>query len=176
VERELGDIPDLTELEADCYGCLKVILGFVADYFYPSSPGIQRAVIRIEEIVQRIDSDLARHMRSEDLPTINFSFRWFNCLLVREFPLQQLVRLWDCLLSQEDGLSSFTVYIGASLVLKWTEKLKKYNFSEMMLFLQNLPTKSWTEQDMNELISQAYVYFRLFCASPSHLKQQSPAH
>jgi len=171
VEREVGDLPDLTDLEADCYGCLRVILGQVADYFYPSSPGIQRAVLRIEEIIQRLDIQLARHMRSEDLPIINFSFRWFNCLLVREFSLRQLTRLWDCLLSQENGLSEFTVYICASMVLKWANELKKSNFADMMLFLQNLPTQMWTNQDVDELISQAYVNYQLFGAAPSHLKQ-----
>lgn len=171
VEREVGELPDLTELEADCYGCLRVILGQVADYFYPSSPGIQRAVLRIEEIIQRIDSELARHMRAEDLPIINFSFRWFNCLLVREFPLRHLIRLWDCLLSQENGLSEFTVYICASMVLKWSSDLTKSTFAEMMLFLQNLPTQTWTYQDVDLLISQAYVYYQQYGAAPSHLKQ-----
>lgn len=173
VEREVGELPDLSDLEADCYGCLKVILGYVADYFYPSSPGIQRAVHRIDEIIQRIDLDLSNHMRSEELPIINFSFRWFNCLLVREFPLRVLVRLWDSLLSQEHGLGEFTVYICASMVLKWAAELKKSSFSEMMLFLQNLPTQSWTHQDVEVLISQAYVYFQLFGSAPSHLKRPS---
>jgi len=45
------------------------------------------------------------------------------------------------------------------------------DFSELVMFLQNLPTSGWCETDMAELISQAYVYKSLYHHAPGHLLQ-----
>ena len=38
-----------------------------------------------------------------------------------------------------------------------------------MQFLQQLPTRGWGLADVEELLSQAYVYKASFDASPSHI-------
>lgn len=42
-------------------------------------------------------------------------------------------------------------------------------FQELVTFMQKLPTKDWTTKDVEELLSQAYVYKTLFESAPSHL-------
>ena len=168
---EMGELPDqLREIEADCYWCLSSVIDSIQDYFFSSSTGIQKALISIQDIISRIDQPLVLHFRDQQLEMMHFSFRWLNCMFIREFPLRLLFRLWDGFLSINDGFRVFSMYVAAALILKWKEKIKKDSFNEILLFLQNLPTDEWQERDINEFLSQAYLYFSWFNGSPSHLK------
>ena len=71
-----------------------------------------------------------------------------------------------CCLIRFDG---FHVYICASLLLRFAKPLKSMGFQEIVQFLQQLPTRSWGLSDVEELLSQAYIYKASFDSSPSHL-------
>ena len=49
----------------------------------------------LRELITRIDSPLARHLNEEGIEFIQFSFRWMNCLLMREFTVKNVIRMWD---------------------------------------------------------------------------------
>lgn len=40
------------------------------------------------------------------------------------------------------------------------------------MFLQSLPTKGWTEKDIELLLSEAFIWQSLFKGSAAHLKGQ----
>ena len=87
---------------------------------------------------------LAAHLSNHSVEYIQFSFRWMNNLLMREFPLRCIIRLWDSYLvsaplpppathtctyftghvcdllfqSERNGFATFHVYVCAAL-LKW---------------------------------------------------------
>ena len=42
-----------------------------------------------------------------------------------------------------------------------------------MHFLQNLPTKSWTEEDIALIVAEAYKLKFIFGDAPKHLKSSS---
>lgn len=44
---------------------------------------------------ERIDGKLHDHLNAMMVEYLQFSFRWMNCLLMRELPLQCTIRLWD---------------------------------------------------------------------------------
>jgi len=44
------------------------------------------------------------------------------------------------------------------------------DFQEIMMFLQSLPTKSWTEKDIELLLSEAYIWQTLYKGSSAHLR------
>ena len=39
--------------------------------------------------------DLHSHLKSNSVDYLQFAFRWMNNLLMREFPLRCVIRLWD---------------------------------------------------------------------------------
>lgn len=41
------------------------------------------------------------------------------------------------------------------------------------MFLQALPTKAWTEKDIELLLSEAYIWQSLFRGSSAHLRNSS---
>ena len=72
--------------------------------------------------------------------------------------------------AEEQGFSEFHLYVCAAFLVKWSAKLLKMDFQEIMMFLQALPTKDWTEKDIELLLSEAYIWQSLFKNSAAHLR------
>ncbi|CAH8282250.1 unnamed protein product [Eruca vesicaria subsp. sativa] len=159
----------VSDVEADCYWCLTKLLDGMQDHYTFAQPGIQRLVFKLKELVRRIDEPVARHMEEQGLEFLQFAFRWYNCLLIREIPFSLINRLWDTYLAEGDALPDFLVYIYASFLLTWSDELKKLDFQEMVMFLQHLPTQTWTDQELEMVLSRAYMWHSMFNNSPNHL-------
>ena len=48
------------------------------------------------------------------------------------------------------------------------------DFQAIMMFLQALPTKDWTEKDVELLLSEAFIWKSLFLGSRAHVVVQQP--
>ncbi|KAI9314803.1 rab-GTPase-TBC domain-containing protein [Dichotomocladium elegans] len=166
------DAGTLSVIEADSFWCLSKLLDGIQDNYTFAQPGIQRQIATLKELVSRIDGQLVKHLEKEGIEFIQFSFRWMNCLLLRELPMRSTVRMWDTYLAEgsSDGFSEFHVYVCAAFLVKWSKQLQKLDFQGIMVFLQQLPTQTWEEKDVELLLSEAYMWKTLFHNSPSHLK------
>ncbi|GAW16281.1 hypothetical protein ANO14919_057040 [Xylariales sp. No.14919] len=167
-----GQLPKavLDAVEADSYWCLTKLLDGIQDHYIVAQPGIQRQVAALRDLTARIDEGLARHLESENVEFIQFSFRWMNCLLMREISVRNTIRMWDTYLAEEQGFSEFHLYVCAAFLVKWSSKLVKMDFQEIMMFLQALPTRDWTEKDIELLLSEAFIWQSLFKNSAAHLR------
>ncbi|KAH0713557.1 hypothetical protein KY289_009516 [Solanum tuberosum] len=167
----MSDLPSekISGIEADCYWCLSKLLDGMQDHYTFAQPGIQRLVFKLKELVRRIDEPVSTHMEEQGLEFLQFAFRWFNCLLIREIPFHLVNRLWDTYLAEGDALPDFLVYIAASFLLTWSDNLLKLDFQEMVMFLQHLPTHNWSHSELEMVLSRAYMWHAMFNRSPSHL-------
>lgn len=57
--------------------------------------------------------------------------------------------------------------------MQWSDQLQQLDFQEMVLFLQHLPTKNWTHQELEMVLSRAFMWRVMFDGSPSHLNSSS---
>ncbi|XP_057457863.1 GTPase-activating protein GYP1 [Lotus japonicus] len=160
---------EISNVEADCYWCLSKLLDGMQDHYTFAQPGIQRLVFKLKELVRRIDDPVSTHMENQGLEFLQFAFRWFNCLLIREIPFNMVTRLWDTYLAEGDALPDFLVYIFASFLLTWSDKLQKLDFQDLVMFLQHLPTQDWTHQELEMVLSRAFMWHSMFNNSPNHL-------
>lgn len=63
------------------------------------------------------------HLERHEIDYLQFSFRWFNNLLMRELPLGCTVRLWDTLHAEPDGFSHFVLYVCAAFLKHFSQHL-----------------------------------------------------
>ncbi|KAF4747908.1 hypothetical protein FOZ62_009005, partial [Perkinsus olseni] len=56
---------ELMEVESDAYWLLSRVLSDIKDYYTPGQPGIQRLILRLKDIVKRVDEKLASHLEDE---------------------------------------------------------------------------------------------------------------
>ena len=168
----MADVTDLMleEVEADTYWCLTNLLAGIQDHYTSDQPGMQRMVMHLEELVSRIDADLANHLKETGIEFMQFAFKWMNCLLLREFRLSCVMRLWDTYLSEGDGgFEDFHVYVCASFLVHFSGELQQMGFDELFQFMQNMPTDDWGDREIEILLSSAFVLSTLFGGSEAHL-------
>ena len=102
-----GQLPKqvLDAVEADSFWCLTKLLDGIQDNYISHQPGIQRQVASLRDLTTRIDDALAKHLQNEGVEFIQFSFRWMNCLLMREISVKNTIRMWDTYLVRLPPLS-----------------------------------------------------------------------
>ena len=135
----MADVTDqmLEEVEADTYWCLTNLLAGIQDHYTSDQPGMQRMVMHLEELVSRIDADLAAHLKNTGIEFMQFAFKWMNCLLLREFRLTCVMRLWDTYFSEGDGgFEDFHVYVCASFLVHFSGELQQMGFDDLFQFMQ----------------------------------------
>eukprot|EP00927_Polykrikos_kofoidii_P071019 TRINITY_DN67360_c0_g1_i1.p1 TRINITY_DN67360_c0_g1~~TRINITY_DN67360_c0_g1_i1.p1 ORF type:complete len:391 (+),score=83.60 TRINITY_DN67360_c0_g1_i1:129-1301(+) len=160
----------LNTIEASAYWCLAKVLSDIQDHYTAGQPGIQQMVLKLKDIIRRIDEKLYQHLDEQGLDFMQFAFRWMNCLLLREFPLTCIIRLWDTYIAEPtEGFSTFHVYMCAVFLIYWSPQLKQMDFQQLMLFMQKLPTGKWRTQMIETLLAEAFVLKSLFHSSPKHL-------
>lgn len=98
--REYLTEAQLQDVEADSFWCLTKLLEQITDNYIHGQPGILKQVKNLGQLVKRIDSDLYDHFSHENVEFIQFAFRWMNCLLMREFQMDMVIRMWDTYLSE----------------------------------------------------------------------------
>ncbi|KAL9085772.1 MAG: hypothetical protein Q9159_004541 [Coniocarpon cinnabarinum] len=167
-----GQLPRqvLDAVEADAFWCLSKLLDGIQDNYVHAQPGIQRQVAALRDLTKRIDAGLVNHMESEGVDFMQFSFRWMNCLLMREVSVNNVIRMWDTYLAEEQGFSEFHLYVCAAFLVKWSDQLVKMEFQDIITFLQALPTRDWTVKDIELLLSEAFIWQSLFRGSSAHVK------
>ena len=87
--------PVIDAVEADTFWCLTKLLDGIQDNYIVGQPGIHRQVAALRDLTTRIDSGLAKHFENESVEYMQFSFRWMNCLLMRELNVRSTIRMWD---------------------------------------------------------------------------------
>lgn len=168
----------LADVEADTYWCLTKLLDHIQDHYTAGQPGLQRQMYRLEELIRRVDSPLHGHLADEGVGFSFFSFRWMNNLLMRELPLQAVVRLWDTCLAEDEaghGFEGFHVFVCAAFLKHFSALLVGSSGEELMTLLQELPTSTWGPEDVETLLSEAFVLSSLYRDSPAQLTQHSAA-
>ncbi|KAI5959200.1 GYP1 [Candida margitis] len=158
-------------IESDTYWSLSRLLENITDNYIHEQPGIIRQVKDLRNLVSKIDYDLIKHFDEEGVEFLQFSFRWMNCMLMRELPIELIIRMWDTYLSEQPlGFSAFHTYVCASFLIKFSTDLKEKDFQEILLFLQSPPTSNWREQDVELMLSEAYLWQTFYKNASAHLR------
>eukprot|EP00818_Percolomonas_sp_WS_P009628 CAMPEP_0117435636 /NCGR_PEP_ID=MMETSP0759-20121206/584_1 /TAXON_ID=63605 /ORGANISM="Percolomonas cosmopolitus, Strain WS" /LENGTH=606 /DNA_ID=CAMNT_0005227191 /DNA_START=170 /DNA_END=1990 /DNA_ORIENTATION=- len=158
----------LRTVECDTFWCLDSFLNFVQDFYTHGHPGIHKVVDRMENIIRKSENQLYQHLERLQhdglgLGFSQFGFRWVNCLLMREFDLLVIVRLFDSFIAEGERLAPFITFLSASLLKRFASQICRMDYLEAVSFFQDPPTKQWQEVDkLEELLSEAFILQNLY--------------
>jgi len=65
-------------------------------------------------------------------------------------------------MSEDEGFSQFHCYVCAALFLHFAPQLKEMEYQDSIMFLQNLPTADWTENELDMLLSKSFELKSLY--------------
>lgn len=110
--------------------------------FYPFIiTGIVSMMTELTNLLLKNDSQLYCHIvTSQMIKPYYYAFRWITLLLSQEFPLPEVLRLWDFLFS-DDNRFSFLLQICCAMLMLLHDDLMHGDFACNMKLLQNFPDK-----------------------------------
>jgi len=139
--------------EADCFFCFTNLMSDIRDFFIKSldeaESGINGIMTRLMNKVGRLDPEVKRVLDSQDIRPQYFSFRWLSLMLSQEFPLPEVLRIWDSLLA-DVSRSHFLIDVCAAMILLVRDQILTNEFPDNMKLLQNYPT-----MDVHIILSKA---------------------
>ncbi|KAH8301125.1 hypothetical protein KR018_002615, partial [Drosophila ironensis] len=148
--------PDLAyreHAEADCFFCFTALMSEIRDFFIKTlddaEGGIKCMMARLSNMLRDKDPNIYEHLKSQELHPQYYSFRWLTLLLSQEFPLPDVLRIWDAVFSDEHRFD-FLIKICCSMILIQREAILENDFASNVKLLQNYPPI-----DINVVITHA---------------------
>ncbi|XP_033149770.1 TBC1 domain family member 13 [Drosophila busckii] len=137
--------PDLTQrqyAEADCFFCFTALMSEIRDFFIKtlddSEGGIKCMMTRLANMLKAKDITIYEQLKRQELHPQYYSFRWINLLLSQEFPLPDVLRIWDTIFSDERRFD-FLMKICCAMILIQREIILENDFASNVKLLQNYP-------------------------------------
>ncbi|XP_030750418.1 TBC1 domain family member 13 [Sitophilus oryzae] len=128
--------------EADSFFCFTNLMSEIRDFFIKSldetDHGINKMMSRMLTQLKNNDLDVWLRFQQMDLKPQYYSFRWITLLLSQEFPLPDVLRIWDSLFSDENRFS-FLIYVCCAMIVILRNQLLEGDFSSNIKLLQNFP-------------------------------------
>jgi hypothetical protein len=152
---------DIATAEADAYGCLTQILNRVQDFYVHGQPGIQRGMRALRMVLESQAHDLVGHLDEMGVDLLQFGFRWYNCLYVREIAFDLVPRLLDLFVAESghsaNGLPVQLTLMGGGLLTTWQEELVGMDFAGLITFLQNPPSLRWGRKELDAVLARTFL-------------------
>ncbi|XP_025996040.1 TBC1 domain family member 13 isoform X1 [Solenopsis invicta] len=129
--------------EADTFFCFTNLMAEIRDFFIKTLDeaefGINSMMSKLTNQVRANDPDIWSRLHQQELCPQYYSFRWLTLLLSQEFPLPDVMRIWDSLFADENRFS-FLIHICCAMILLLRDQLLAGDFAANVKLLQNFPS------------------------------------
>jgi len=155
--------------EADSFFCFSKLMLDLHDAFLKGfdnkGVGIQARIKVLNDLLLRIDKQVWDHLEKYNVNPQFYTLRWLMLLLTQEFEMNEVLRLWDTLLSHPKRIK-YINYICLAMILQVKNKLI---FTDEFAVIMEMMQRD-TIQNFDKILSEA---FRLYKA---HAKDEDLVH
>ncbi|KAK3912671.1 TBC1 domain family member 5 [Frankliniella fusca] len=128
-------VRNMTPLSTGHFPKFSVILN--SELINVSETELTRRLIHIrDDLLSQFDKELYLHLKNLDIPFQAFGIRWLRLLFGQEFPLQDLLYLWDAIFSEGDDLVNYVV---VSMLSAIRDQLLKEDDTDCLMLLMRYP-------------------------------------
>lgn len=129
--------------EADTFFCFTNLMAEIRDFFIKSLDEAEFGInAMMEKLVGEVKTncyDVWLRLNQQELCPQYYSFRWLTLLLSQEFPLPDVMRIWDSLFSG-DNRFDFLIHICCAMILLCKDQILGGDFAANVKLLQNFPS------------------------------------
>eukprot|EP00741_Cyanophora_paradoxa_P014477 tig00020801_g13962.t1 len=149
-------------VEADAYFCFSAVLADVGDRFSKAkrsafasqletaprslivwgmdsaASGVRGLLAELAALLRAADYDLSAHLASLNVDFHFFGLRWVTLLLSQEFPLPDVLRIWDSVLADRSRFK-FLLYVCCGMLICVRDRLLGGDFAVCVKTLQRYP-------------------------------------
>uniref|UniRef100_A0A1B6LT36 TBC1 domain family member 13 n=1 Tax=Graphocephala atropunctata TaxID=36148 RepID=A0A1B6LT36_9HEMI len=128
--------------EADTFFVFTNLMAEIRDFFIKSLDeaecGINHLMSRLCDQLKNNDHKIYTRLQQQELCPQYYSFRWLTLLLSQEFPLPDVLRIWDSLFADPQRFS-FLIHICCAMIVILRDQLLAGDFPANVKLLQNFP-------------------------------------
>lgn len=128
--------------EGDSFFCFTNLMAEIRDSFIKSLDetqcGIGFAMSSLMRKLKDADASLWHRLEELELKPQFFAFRWLTLMLSQEFPLPDVLRIWDSLLSDSNRFD-FLICVCLAMLILVREEILTSDFPYVMKLIQNFP-------------------------------------
>jgi len=124
-------------IEADSFWSFHYLMSKISQSFVsPNDQGLAIKAFIFEKCLDYVDDEITNSLRRLNIMSEFYCYKWFILLYSQEFEINDLFKLWDLILSQEDKYY-YTIYIGMAILIMKKNTIVNGQMYEVMNTLQN---------------------------------------
>jgi hypothetical protein len=169
-EMELGYVQGMSDLCAPLYvvfgsdepltfWCFVEVMNRMKQNFLRDQSGMKKQLSTLQQLLQFMDPELYRHFEKTDGLNLFFCFRWILISFKREFPFEDVLRLWEVLWT-DYYTNGMVLFVALAVLESHRDVILRYlvEFDEILKYCNELSMTI----ELDTTLAQAEVLFLSF--------------
>jgi hypothetical protein len=169
-EKELGYVQGMSDLCAPIYvimngneeltfWCFAEVMNRMKQNFLRDQSGMKKQLSTLQQLIGVMDPELFRHLEKVDGLNLFFCFRWVLISFKREFPFDDVLRLWEVLWTDYYS-HGFILFVALAILESHRDMILRYlvEFDEILKYCNELSMTI----ELDSTLAQAEVLFLSF--------------
>ncbi|KAF9030770.1 rab-GTPase-TBC domain-containing protein [Panaeolus papilionaceus] len=169
-EKELGYVQGMSDLCAPIYiitggdepltfWCFVQVMEQMKQNFLRDQSGMKNQLSMLQQLIEVMDPELFRHLEKTDGLNLFFCFRWVLIAFKREFPFEDVLRLWEVLWTSY-YTPSFVLFVALAVLESHRDMILRYlvEFDEILKYCNELSMTI----ELDSTLAQAEVLWLSF--------------
>ncbi|KAG6333962.1 hypothetical protein ID866_5130 [Astraeus odoratus] len=166
-DKELGYVQGMSDLCAPLYvvmgteeeltfWCFVEVMNRMGQNFLRDQSGMKKQLSALQELISVMDPELYRHFEKTDGLNLFFCFRWVLIAFKREFPFDDVLRLWEVLWTDYYS-NNFVLFVALAVLESHRDMILRYlvEFDEILKYCNELSMTI----ELDSTLAQAEVLF-----------------
>ncbi|EIN07434.1 RabGAP/TBC [Punctularia strigosozonata HHB-11173 SS5] len=166
-EKELGYVQGMSDLCAPIYivmgtdeeltfWCFVEVMNRMKRNFLRDQSGMKQQLSTLQQLIAVMDPELYRHLEKTDALNLFFCFRWILITFKREFPFEDVLRLWEVLWTDYYS-NEFVLFVALAVLESHRDVILRYlvEFDEILKYCNELSMTI----ELESTLAQAEVLF-----------------
>ncbi|KAH9951881.1 rab-GTPase-TBC domain-containing protein [Amylocystis lapponica] len=169
-EKDLGYVQGMSDLCAPVYvvmggdeeltfWCFVEVMNRMKQNFLRDQSGMKKQLSTLQQLISVMDPELYRHLEKTDGLNLFFCFRWILITFKREFPFEDVLRLWEVLWTDYYS-NEFVLFVALAVLESHRDVILRYlvEFDEILKYCNELSMTI----ELDTTLAQAEVLFLSF--------------
>ncbi|KAF8628407.1 hypothetical protein AX15_003930 [Amanita polypyramis BW_CC] len=179
-ERDLGYVQGMSDLCAPLYvvmdadeemtfWCFVGLMERMKENFLRDQSGMKKQLSSLQQLINVMDPELYKHLEKTDGLNLFFCFRWVLIAFKREFPFEDVLRLWEVLWTEYYS-RNFVLFVALAVLESHRDVILRYlvEFDEILKYCNELSMTI----ELDTTLAQAEVLFLSFSQSVADIDRR----
>ncbi|KAI0046690.1 RabGAP/TBC [Auriscalpium vulgare] len=149
-EKNLGYVQGMSDLcapiyvvmgsdEVSTFWCFVEVMDRMKTNFLRDQSGMKKQLSTLQQLIEVMDPELYRHLEKTDGLNLFFCFRWILIAFKREFPFEDVLRLWEVLWT-DFYTNQFVLFVALAVLESHRDVILRYlvEFDEILKYCNEL--------------------------------------